>query len=211
MATKNEDASFLASDLEVLTRSLRTIFRAAPAGENITALQGQYTLALAGLAQFIKRCGIGDDISQRFEELAAAMGDLPSGTRAPILTPAKRTPVERSDIWSVRVNAVLGVESLILSGLSPDDAIKLVATKYRDLDRLRAPNKGDLKTSLKSWRNRLTQGRVENAVAKAAFITEMKKLQYTAAISSPGDRRKYAHDILAAAVRRAKTLAPANG
>jgi hypothetical protein len=151
--------------LEAMTRGLHFVFRTPekPGVNHVTAVQARYALALAdNVAKFMRDAGVGDDIAQRFEELATAI----LGLRRGIVT----DPVRAAEIggrssdgltaWLLRADIVLGLECLIRSQKfnTLKKAAQHVAKRFpKEFDRLKRNPGDDLASSILSWRTRINK------------------------------------------------------
>ena len=150
------------NDLERLKANLHNIFAGPtkPEGNRTVALQARYALALANVAEFLKRSGC--EQADRFTELAAAIVELTNGTVAPVLRHAKiggRGPDGLAD-WSRRAMVVAGMECFIKSGKNREEAAKHVAgSPHADiLGRLKRDTDASLETSCLSWLRQIRRG-----------------------------------------------------
>jgi hypothetical protein len=134
--------------------------------------------ALMWLAQFFKKSGKGNDVANRFADLATALWGLKDGVVHPVLAAnrSRGRSADRSDIWTLRILAANGLECLLRSNVysSQQEASAAAAKEYPELKKLMRP-KGDagvnkrkkitLASSLRSWRNAVARGKVKDSVA----------------------------------------------
>jgi hypothetical protein len=134
--------------------------------------------ALMWLAQFFKKSGKGNDVANRFADLATALWGLKDGVVHPVLAAnrSRGRSADRSDIWTLRILAANGLECLLRSKVysSQQEASAAAAKEYPELKKLLRP-KGDagvnkrkkitLASSLRSWRNAVARGKVQDSVA----------------------------------------------
>jgi hypothetical protein len=86
------DPTVVMAALEAMTHDLHMIFRAPekPGANRVTVLQARYATALANsVVRFLRDTGVGDDVAQRFAELAAAIHQLQYGIITDPVRPAK--------------------------------------------------------------------------------------------------------------------------
>jgi hypothetical protein len=135
--------------------------------------------------------------------LGAALEDLIRGTTDPLFVTdkPKRTKRDSMRTWSARLQAALGLECFIKSGLSRKKAASKAAGKYKALARLtRGTNRG-LKGSLLSWYDRYVEGRVPVPELQEAFKTTRCKLK--ADNLSPAEYRRRGEQAFEQAVKSA--------
>jgi hypothetical protein len=93
--------------------------------------------------------------------LGVALEDLIRGVTDPLFVTkgSKRKGSKRDSMlrWGARLQAALGVECFILSGLSRKEAAA-DAAKYKELARLKRGENRDLEGSLLSWYDRYVEG-----------------------------------------------------
>jgi len=132
-------------------------------------LRGRHILALAIVGKFLRKTGARKDIADQFYALSAALNDLQRGIVHPMLAPKKPTGRlgDRSDIWRVRVNAGCGVECLMRSGVSRDEAAQRAAKWFPALKNLLRTGT-TLKTALLRWRDAVMRGPLNDVVARGA-------------------------------------------
>jgi hypothetical protein len=159
------DPTVVMAALEAMTHDLRMIFRAPekPGVNRVTVLQARYAAALANnVVRFLRDTGVGDDIAQRFAELAAAIHGLRLGIITDPVRPAEidgRGP-DGLTAWLLRGDVFLGLECFHRSGKFENlrKAAKAVAKRHRnEFDRLKRNPGDDLATSILSWRSRINQ------------------------------------------------------
>ena len=104
-------------------------------------------------------------------------------------------------IWGARLQAALGLECLILSGLSRETAASNAARDYKALATLKRGTNRDLKGSLLSWYDGYVEGRVPVPELQEQFQITCRELK--AANLSPAEYRKRAEQAFAQAVKSA--------
>jgi hypothetical protein len=120
--------------------------------------------------------------------LGVALEDLIDGVTDPLFV-TKGSKRDSTRIWGARLQAALGLECLILSGLSRKKAASDAAKNYEALASLTRGSltrgtKRDLKGSLLSWYDRYVEGRVPVPELLEAFQTtrhELKAANFSAA------------------------------
>jgi hypothetical protein len=132
--------------------------------------------------------------------LAVALEDLIEGvTDALFVTKGSKRDSKR--IWGARLQAALGMECLILSGLSRQTAAGDAARDYEALARLTRGKNRDLKGSLLSWYDRYVEGRVPVPQLLEAFQETRRELR--AANLTPAEYQRRGKQALAKAVKSA--------
>jgi hypothetical protein len=194
--------------LAELVKKLQFRVRAPIEGDAIRVRRVRTIVALWDVATFLNTIGAGNDVSNLFTDLALVFHDLNEGGRPPLAEPAPSSGnrPEPSDIWAVRGIVALGIEVLMRSGMTQDEAIK-VAVMHPSLNRLLTRRGADLKKSIKTWHNAAKQadsGGIDvNPMHAAAFrLSHMwDSIPRTSADCEPGGR-----NILRYAAERAKRL-----
>jgi hypothetical protein len=137
--------------------------------------------------------------------LGVALEDLIRGVTGPLFVAkgSKRKGSKRDSmpIWGARLQAALGLECWIISGLSREKAASDAARKYKALASLKRGTSRDLKGSLLSWYDRYVEGRVPVPELQEAFQTERRELK--AASLSPAEYRRRGEQAFAKAVKSA--------
>ena len=197
--------------LKKLMRELRRAYR-SPDKKGLppsVMLQERHINALMSVVSFVKECGVGRDVVERIAGLAQALFDLRTGARSPlfeVIPHRGRTP-DRSDVWSIRAYAMIGLECLIGRDDDPRKAAQraaaLVAEQYPGLSALRRTDKDDLAKSLLSWRAAFRSNKVTNVAAQRAYNDMAKMLMHADASM----RASSAERLLSSAEARAKALA----
>jgi hypothetical protein len=210
------DAHFAFADLGELTGRLRKVTRSAAPKDMgaIEVRQTRYCLAVLAVARFVKDSGIGDDVANELVSLAQAIGDLQDGIQSPYLKAAQRNKgrvPDQTEVWQARVDAVLGLEGLIASGIEPREAAKHAAAKYRGLKNLCRGENRKLGASLTSWRDVLNQKWVKNAAAQANYDDHIGVVRLQCVQLSRLDCKRLGYKLLAGAEVRAKKLAGRQG
>jgi hypothetical protein len=132
--------------------------------------------------------------------LGVALEDLIRGVTDPLFV-TKGSKRDSMRTWGARLQAALGVECLILSGLSRQTAASNAARDYKALARLTRGTNRDLKGSLLSWYDRFTEERVPVPELLEAFQTTRRAIR--AANHSPTEYRRIGEQCFAQAVKSA--------
>jgi hypothetical protein len=132
--------------------------------------------------------------------LASALEDLIEGVTDPLFV-TKGSKRDSRRIWAARLQAALGVECLILSGLSRQTAASDAARDYNALASLTRGTDRDLKVSLLSWYDRFIEGRVPVPELVEAFQEVRRELR--AAKLTPAEYRRRGEQAFAKAVKSA--------
>jgi hypothetical protein len=135
--------------------------------------------------------------------LASALEDLIEGVTDPLFV-TKGSKRDSRRTWGARLQAALGVECLILSGLSRQTAASDAAKHYKALASLKRMKRGtdrDLKGSLLSWYDRFIEGRVPVPELVEAFQEVRRELR--AAKLTPAEYRRRGEQAFAKAVKSA--------
>ena len=132
--------------------------------------------------------------------LGVALEDLIRGVTDPLFV-TKGSKRDSMRIWGARLQAALGLECLILSGLSRETAASNAAKDYTALATLKRGTKRDLKGSLLSWYDGYVEGRVPVPELQEQFQTTRRELE--AANLSPAEYRRRAEQAFAQAVKSA--------
>jgi hypothetical protein len=132
--------------------------------------------------------------------LGVALGDLIEGVTDPLFV-TKGSKRDSKLTWGARLQAVLGVECFILSGLSRQEAASTAARDYNELARLMRGTSRDLKGSFLSWYDYYVEGRVPVPELLEAFQAERRELK--AANLSPAEYRRRGEQAFAKAVKTA--------
>jgi hypothetical protein len=132
--------------------------------------------------------------------LAVALEDLIRGVTDPLFVTngSKRDSMR---IWGARLQAALGLECLIISGLSRETAASDAARDYEALASLKRGTNRDLKGSLLSWYDRYVEGRVPVPELQEAFQTTRRAIK--AANLSPAEYRRVGEQYFEQAVKSA--------
>jgi hypothetical protein len=131
--------------------------------------------------------------------LGAALEDLIEGVTDPLFV-TKGSKRDSMRIWGARLQAALGLECLILSGLTRDRAASYAARHYKTLASLMRANR-DLKGSLLSWYDRYVEGRVPVPALVEAFQTtrrDLKAANLSAAKYQRGGKEAFAQAVKSA-------------
>jgi hypothetical protein len=133
--------------------------------------------------------------------LGVALEDLIDGiTDSLFKTKGSKRDSKRT--WGGRLQASLGLECFIMSGLSRSAAVKLAAGKYKGLKRLLRGNR-DLKRSLLSWYDRYVEGH-RVPVPQLLENFQIARHQIKSANVSPAEYRRWGQRCFALAVKWAR-------
>jgi hypothetical protein len=132
--------------------------------------------------------------------LGVALEDLIQGVTDPLFV-TKGSKRDSMRTWGARLQAALGLECWIISGLSRETAASNAARNYKALARLTRGTNRDLKGSLLSWYDRYVEGRVPVPALLEAFQTKRRELK--AANLSPAEYRRRGEQAFARAVKSA--------
>jgi hypothetical protein len=168
----------------VLTDELRFLFRTLERSEDnhVVVLQSRYVVALSEyVAPFLRRAGVGDDIADRFVELADAIGGLRLGIVTDPVCPATidSRSLDSLTTWLLRGEVGIGLDCLIKSERikTLKDAADHIAKKYPQLSRLKRNRNDTLASAILSWRNSIREGKApESDYLKEKSRTYFKKL-----------------------------------
>jgi hypothetical protein len=139
--------------------------------------------------------------------LGVALENLIRGGNDPLFVKTKGSKRDPIRTWGARLQAALGLECLILSGLSREEAESHAARHYEALASLKRAKRGkrgenrDLKGSLLSWYDRYVEGRVPVPELQEAFQTT--RLAIKAAKLSPEEYRRVGEQYFEQAVKSA--------
>jgi hypothetical protein len=133
--------------------------------------------------------------------LGVALEDLIKGVTDPLFVTKGRSKRDSILIWGARLQAALGLECLILSGLPREKAASHAARHYQALASLKRGTNRDLKGSLLSWYDRYVEQRVPVPELREAFQTERRELK--AAKLLPAEYRRRGEQAFAKAVQSA--------
>jgi hypothetical protein len=132
--------------------------------------------------------------------LGIALKDLIEGVTDPLFV-TKGSKRDSMRTWGARLQAALGLECLIISGLPRDTAASYAARHYKALASLKRGANWDLKGSLLSWYDHYFEGRVPVPKLLEAFQTTRSKIK--AANLSLAEYRRQGEQWLAQAVKSA--------
>jgi hypothetical protein len=132
--------------------------------------------------------------------LGVALEDLIRGVTDPLFVTEGPTR-DSMRTWGARLQAALGLECLIRSGLSRKKAASHAAKHYEALARLTRGTSRDLKGSLLSWYDYYAEGRVPVPELQEVFQETRRELK--AANLSPTEYRRQGEQAFAKAVQSA--------
>src|SRR5262245_19275116 len=133
--------------------------------------------------------------------LGVALEDLIRGVTDPLFVVTKGSKRDSMLIWGARLQAALGLECWIRSGLSRDTAASDAARHYKALARLKRGESRDLKGSLLSWYDLFMEERVPVPELQGEFQTTRRAIR-AASLSSEKYQRA-GEQYFAVAVRTA--------
>jgi hypothetical protein len=147
-----------------LVRKLQTILRS----DDVP--RWQYVHALQAVGQYLEAISAGHDVAEHFLRLGIALCDLECGIVDPVLAPIKgEGPGDRGDhtrAWQARAWIALGMECLLKSGLTRDEAVAAATSRWPGLREIldgRSPQ------TLLTWRDRFWNGEVTNSSARKGY------------------------------------------
>jgi hypothetical protein len=132
--------------------------------------------------------------------LGIALEDLIEGVTDQLFV-TKGSKRDSMRTWGARLQAALGLECWIISGLSRETAASDAARNYKALARLTRGTNRDLKGSLLSWYDRYVEERVPVPALLEAFQTKRRELK--AANLSPAEYLRRGEQAFAQAVKSA--------
>jgi hypothetical protein len=132
--------------------------------------------------------------------LGVALEDLIEGVTDPLFV-TKGSKRDSMRTWGARLQAALGLDCWIISGLSRETAASDAARHYKALASLTRGTNRDLKGSLLSWYDRYVEGRVPVPPLLEAFQTRRRELK--ADNLSPAEYRRRGEQAFAKAVESA--------
>jgi hypothetical protein len=132
--------------------------------------------------------------------LGVALEDLIDGVTDPLFV-TKGSKRDSMRTWGARLQAALGLECWIISGLSRETAASDAARHYKALASLKRGTSRDLKGSLLSWYDHFIERRVPVPELVEAFQETRRELK--AAKLSPAEYRKRGEQAFARAVKSA--------
>jgi hypothetical protein len=169
--------------------------------------RGRYARILWAMAAYFDKLGHDQlpGLGRYIGNLAVALEDLIRGVTDPLFVTkgSKRKGSKRDSMlkWGARLQAALGVECWILSGLSRQTAASDAARNYKELARLTRGTNRDLKGSLLSWYDLFIEERVPVPELLEAFQEARREIR--GANHSPAEYRKLGEQAFAAAVQSA--------
>ncbi len=163
----------------------------------------RYARILWGISAYFHEIGHDKlpELGTYIAGLGIALEDLIEGVTDRLFV-TKGSKRDSMRIWGARLQAALGLECRIISGLSREKAAASVAArKYKALARLTRGANRDLKGSLLSWYDRYVEGRVPVPALLEAFQTTRRELK--AANLSPAEYRRRGEQAFAQAAKSA--------
>ena len=175
---------------------------------NLSAIDNKrrrHTRILWAMRAYFDKLGFRDkvpELRKYIADLAIALGESHQGRAyRSAICEDERVQTRPMRTWGARLQAALGLECLILSGLSREKAASDAAKSYKALASLTRGTKLDLKGSLLSWYDRYGEGRVPVPELLEAFETERSELK--AANLSPAEYRRRGKQAFMHAVKTA--------
>jgi hypothetical protein len=162
----------------------------------------RYARILWGMAAYFRAIGHDKlpELGTHIASLGVALEGLIRGVTDPLFV-TKGSKRDSMRTWGARLQAALGLECWIISGLSRETAASDAARHYEALASLKRGTSRDLKGSLLSWYDRYVEERVPVPELREAFQTERRKLK--AANLSPAEYRRRGEQAFAKAVQSA--------
>ena len=162
----------------------------------------RYANILWAMGDYFKKIG-HDKLPQLgtyIASLGVALEDLIKGVTDPLFV-TKGSKRDSMRTWGARLQAALGLECLIISGLSRKTAASDAARNYKALASLKRGTNRDLKGSLLSWYDRFIEERVPVPQLLEAFQETRRKIK--ALSHSPAECRRVGERYFAEAVKSA--------
>ena len=191
-----------------LVKKLLLRIRAPIEGDAVRAGRLRAYLSLYDVALFLNAIGAGQDVANHFEGLATLFHDLNQGARpASILVPApsRGNRPEVSILWELRGIVALGVDILIRSGMTEDEACS-VAAAYYGLNRLVTKRNSSLKTSIGNWYKLVKQADTGGAGVNLKMLAAFRLYHRWKDIPPGSACEQSGRSILQSAVKKAKNL-----
>jgi hypothetical protein len=135
-------------------------------------------------------------------DLAVALDDLIEGVTDPLFV-TKGSKRDSKRIWGARLQAALGVECFITSGLSRKEAAADAARDYKELARLKRGESRDLEGSLLSWYDRYVEGQVPVPELLEAFQETRRAIRTANLSPAEAEYRRIGEQYFAQAVQSA--------
>jgi hypothetical protein len=165
----------------------------------------RYANILYEIGVYFKKIGHDDklpELGTYIWSLGIALRNLKAGVTDPLfVTKGSKSKRDSDPIWGARLQAALGLECLLLSGLSREKAASHAARHYKGLASLMRGTNRDLKGSLLSWYDGYIERRVPVPGLREAFQEKRRELK--AAKLSPAEYRRRGKQAFAQAVKSA--------
>ena len=177
--------------------------RADPGLSAINNERRRYARILFAMDAYFHKIGHDKvhELGTYIASLGVALQDLIEGVTDPLFV-TKGSKRDSKRIWGARLRAALGLECLILSGLTRDAAASYAARHYyKTLASLMRGTNRDLKGSLLSWYDRYVEGRVPVPALVEACRTTRRDLK--GANLSPAEYKRAGKEAFAKAVKSA--------
>jgi hypothetical protein len=176
--------------------------RADPGLSAINNERRRYARILFAMDAYFHKIGHDKvhELGTYIASLGVALQDLIEGVTDPLFV-TKGSKRDSKRIWGARLRAALGLECLILSGLTRDAAASYATRHHKALASLMRGTNRDLKGSLLSWYDRYVEGRVPVPALVEACRTTRRDLK--AANLSPAKYKRGGKEAFAQAVKSA--------
>jgi hypothetical protein len=162
----------------------------------------RYAQMLWAMAAFFRNIGHDKlpELGTHIATLGVMLEDLIKGVTDPLFV-TKGSKRDSMRIWGARLQAALGLECFITSGLSRKKAAADAAKHYKALERLKRGKNRDLAGSLLNWYDNFIEERVPVPELVQAFQETRRLIK--AANSSPAEYRRQGEQCFARAVKSA--------
>jgi hypothetical protein len=176
--------------------------RADPGLSAINNERRRYARILFAMDAYFHKIGHDKvhELGTYIASLGVALEDLIEDVTDPLFV-TKGSKRDSKRIWGARLRAALGLECLILSGLTRDAAASYATRHHKALASLMRGTNRDLKGSLLSWYDRYVEGRVPVPALVEACRTTRRDLK--AANLSPAKYKRGGKEAFAQAVKSA--------
>src|SRR5262245_11356680 len=162
----------------------------------------RYASTLIQMGTYFDHIGYEEvrELGKYIATLGVALEDLIDGVTDPLFM-TKGSKRDSMRIWSIRLQAALGLECFIRSGLPRKEAAEKAADKYKMLRRVKRGVRRDLAGSLLSWYDRYVEERVPVPELLQTFKEQHRAIK--AANVSAAEYRKRGDQWFARAVKSA--------
>ena len=164
--------------LAKLRDDLEHAFNSEPERNSPEEERLRYIFALTKISQFLKKVLSSKISSKRIYELAVALEDLDHGRVDPLLNPSSpSTSASPTRIWCERARVAVALHAYINAGLNRQQAAKKLASKFPELGKLAAFERGyhvsSTTTKILGWydefRKPIDKSRIKNETARYTF------------------------------------------